>query len=142
MSEYRTGALRCPSCAALLDEVGAGDSLVDICRQCRGIFLDWHDGEPRDLVRHVVSPLGVIDLGAEPAPLKGACPRCSVPFHVELFESRGPWVHRCEGCQGVYIDQLSAELLASTSTPEVESPEEKRPLSRLGAAIRALFGTR
>ena len=141
MSDYRASALRCPGCAASLEEIGAGDALVDVCRQCRGIYLDWFDGEPRDLVRQVVTPLSVGEVGAEPASLAGPCPRCAVPMHAELFESRGPWLHRCHGCHGVYLDFVAAELLASTAEPETkpDEPSTRSPLSRIGAAIRALF---
>lgn len=139
MSEYRASALRCPSCSALLEEVGAGDALIDICRQCRGIYLDWFDGEPRELVQHVVTPLGVLGLGAEPKALPGPCPRCAVPLHVELFENRGPWIHRCQGCQGVYLDFASAELLATTASPDPPKDEAAGPLSRLATAVRAFF---
>jgi Zn-finger nucleic acid-binding protein len=140
MSDYRAGALRCPACGHGLDEVGAGESLVDVCRHCRGIYLDWLDGEPRELVRHVVTPLGGSVVGAEPRKLEGACPRCAVPFVAELYQSRGPWVHRCSGCQGIFVDFAAAEVLADTSGPEDYVEKESGPLSRLGEALRALVG--
>jgi len=140
MSDYRVSALRCPGCASTLDEIGAGAALVDVCRQCRGIYLDWFDGEPRELVAEMVTPLAVGEVGDEPKALKGPCPRCAVPMHTELFEGRGPWLHRCKGCQGLFLDYTAAELLASTrgagSTPP---PAPDAPLDRLAAAIRSLL---
>ncbi len=140
MSEYRAGALRCPACANSLDEVGAGESLVDVCRHCRGIYLDWLDGEPRELVRQVVTPLGATPVGAEPAALAGGCPRCAVPLNTELYQGRGPWVHRCSGCQGIFVDFVAAEILANTSGPDDDAAKEQGPLSRIGEALRALVG--
>lgn len=141
MSDYREQALRCPSCSSTLDARQAGEATIDVCGHCRGIFLDWHDGDPRELVRGLVTPLSALPVGDAPPKLPGACPRCAVPFHVELFEERGPWLQRCEGCHGIFLDVVAAEVLASTSSPDSLPPDERGPISRIGDAMRTfLFG--
>ena len=88
-----------------------------------------------------MTPLSALPVGEAPPKLPGACPRCAVPFHVELFEERGPWLQRCEACHGIFLDVVAAEVLASTSSPASLPPHERGPISRIGDAMRTfLFG--
>jgi len=121
-----------------------GDSLVEVCRQCRGIFLDWFDGEPRALASALVPPVDGLWVGPEPGRVPGACPRCAVRLDVELFEGRGPYVHRCSACAGLFVDEASVHLLASTGVPDPARDAPRGPLAALlaglTAALRALAG--
>lgn len=136
MSDYRHSALRCPGCGAALDSIAVGDSLVEVCRECRGLFLDWFDGEPRALASALVPPVDDVWVGPEPARVAGPCPRCAVRLDVELFEGRGPYVHRCGACAGVFVDEASVHLLASTAAPDPAKDPPTGPLASLLAAVR------
>ncbi len=136
MNDYRLAALRCPSCSSLLDEIQAGEALVDVCRQCHGIFLDWFDGAPRSVASALVAPQDNVWIGPEPKPLEGMCPRCAVRLEVELFEGRGPYVHRCGACSGVFVDATSVGLLASTAVPD-PAKDPAGPVARLLRALEA-----
>lgn len=136
MSDYRVPAPRCPACVEPLETFAVGDALVDHCRACGGLFLDWFDGEPRAIASSLVAPVDDVWVGPEPARLAGACPRCAVRLDVELFEGRGPYVHRCSACAGVFVDEASVRLLASTRVPDPTSPAPAGPVASFVAALR------
>jgi hypothetical protein len=123
-----------------------GEAEVDVCTACGGMWVDWFDGEVRQVATSVISG-ETARLSREPPPASalrnenvatGACPRCSRQLAVERYVVRvavgprsgertsvstttGADLLRCEECAGVFVPRTSAALLA-TLPPDEEAP--------------------
>jgi Zn-finger nucleic acid-binding protein len=118
---YREPHPRCPACSGeLLPRELAQDpaSVVDVCRDCAGIWVDWFDGELTGIAR---------DTGAAKAPppsapagktLTPSCPRCRRPLHEERYRDGAPVILRCGECAGAFVPRASAQAIASLSPEE------------------------
>lgn len=124
---YREAALACPSCGDLLEPKDVGDSVIDVCPTCAGIWVDWFDGELDAMVK-----------GAEAAPRgedregRGAfaCPRCGRALDDETYLDSGVPILRCGECSGAFVSYASATAL--TRSPD-------GILTRLVTVLRSLF---
>lgn len=141
MSDYRQQALRCPACDGLLDELVRGELHVDVCPGCRGLFIDWLDGDVSDVVRAVGAlPIGV---GSEKEGT-GACPRCNVPLHGEEVGPDPTSILRCGACAASFVSRDAFERLKQVARPEGEEPREGADpfLTRLLDTIGRVVGLR
>jgi Zn-finger nucleic acid-binding protein len=95
-SELEPAAHACPECGdkLLLGEYGAVE--VDICRACKGLYLD----------RYELS--GVLDPDTT-----RPCPKCSAPMKTD--ETADVPVHSCPSCQGLWLDVLVLECVTGPS---------------------------
>jgi Zn-finger nucleic acid-binding protein len=124
---YREAALACPSCADLLEPKDVGDSVIDVCPTCAGIWVDWFDGE-----------LDVMVKGGKGAPRAepregigaGACPRCGRGLDHEVYLGSGVPILRCGECAGAFVSHASASALTRI---------ESGLLARLAAVLRSFF---
>ncbi len=137
-----------------METESVGDAEVDVCTVCRGIWIDWFDGEIRKVARTVVAterargsvpPPPHSPLRAE-ANATGACPRCtrqltSEPYvvhttvgeaqaHTSVSQGTGADLLRCEECAGVFVPRASAGLLAT-----LPADEEPPPSSTTGPGV-------
>jgi Zn-finger nucleic acid-binding protein len=129
-----------------------GEGQVDVCAVCGGIWLDWFDGEIREVASRVVQQ-GVVGRPSGPDSLRnearaiGACPRCARHMASERYVAKtvepGPRRHvreeivtgaevlRCEDCAGAFLSRTTLEILAALPVPgrppEVERPETPAP---------------
>ncbi|MCA9624877.1 MAG: zf-TFIIB domain-containing protein [Myxococcales bacterium] len=120
MAHYRSTALRCPACDEILEEQLRGQTQVDICPRCQGLYLDWHDGEIATVVDEVGSlprPRGGVDGG------RWECPHCAVPMDYEAIEERDVTIRRCGTCAGVFLTRQAFDLLS----PVPEPPDDEEP---------------
>ncbi len=123
-----------------------GDAEVDVCTGCGGMWVDWFDGEVRQVATQILAgeaagasrpPPNGSKLRNEPF-ATGACPRCTRQLVVERYVVRvdvgprslertsvstttGADLLRCEECAGVFVPRTSASLLA-TLPPAEEAP--------------------
>ena len=121
---YREAALACPSCADLLEPKEVGESVIDVCPTCAGIWVDWFDGELDAMVKGGRSAPRDEDregLGA------GACPRCGRALDAELYLDSGVPIRRCGECSGAFVSHASATALTKI---------ESGLLARLVAVLR------
>lgn len=129
---------------------------VDVCAACGGIWVDWFDGEVRQVTAEA--------LGAAPIPPRsetdrpsrneaiavGACPRCTRQLVAERYEleqqATGADLLRCEDCLGVFVTKSSGEMLAALppdeEPPASEGPEVLDPLpwQRLILVLKRFVG--
>lgn len=129
---------------------------VDVCTSCGGIWVDWFDGEVRQVTAEA--------LGGEASPPRpsierasrneaiaiGACPRCTRQIVAERYkvegQATGADLLRCEDCLGVFVTKSSGEMLAALppedEPPASEGPEVLDPLpwQRLLAVLKRLVG--
>lgn len=125
---YREIAIRCPGCAGSMAIEAVGEADVDICTACGGMWVDWFDGEVRQVAASVLAREGSRP-PPPPASLRnetvatGACPRCTCQLAVERYTVRTETTDllRCEQCAGVFVPRTSAEVL-STLPPDEQAP--------------------
>lgn len=123
-----------------------GEAEVDVCTACGGMWVDWFDGEVRQVATTVLA--GEAARASRETPptsslrnenlATGACPRCMRQLAVERYVVRvdvgpraasrtsvstttGADLLRCEECAGVFVPRTSAALLA-TLPPDEEAP--------------------
>jgi len=137
----------CPACAARMELRAAGDATIDVCPTCRGLWLDWFDGDTLTLAE-LAMPLS--RRASAPIPARVACPRCSRPLEERAHDANGPIVWRCLECAGSFLPRATVEALliwAASNSPElpVDAPPESlrnaTVLAKLRGALRALFGS-
>ena len=135
----------CPACAARMDLRAAGDATIDVCPTCRGLWLDWFDGDTLSLAE-LAMPLS--RRASAPVPAKVLCPRCSDPLEERAHDTSGPIVWRCLECAGSFLPRATVEalLIWSASSPPAlpgdappASLRDATVLAKLRAALKALF---
>jgi Zn-finger nucleic acid-binding protein len=125
----------------------AGDAAIDVCPTCRGLWLDWFDGDTLS-VTELAMPLSrrpSVTMTATPS-----CPRCSQPLHEREHAEGAPVVWRCTECAGTFLPRATVDALLIWSAthawqppPDDAPPESRRQASlveRLRTALRTLFG--
>jgi Zn-finger nucleic acid-binding protein len=117
----------------------AGDAEIDVCPTCRGLWLDWFDGETMTLVE-LAMPLSVRP--AAPRPAQTNCPRCIRPLEANPGAADDVTVWRCGECAGTFLPRATAIALLfwASSSPQSPAGPETPLLERLLRALRALFG--
>jgi len=162
---YRGIAVRCPGCAESMAVESVGDADVDVCSACGGMWVDWFDGEVRQVATTVMAREGSRP-PPPPSPPRnemvatGACPRCSRQLAVEryvvrvgvdgrgLSQTTGADLLRCEECAGVFVARTSAALLATLPPDEAAPPSstganavlEPLPWQRFVMLVKRLIG--
>jgi ssDNA-binding Zn-finger/Zn-ribbon topoisomerase 1 len=147
MTDYRGTPAKCPACGTMMEERGAQDVMVDVCPNCRGLWIDWFDGDTVE-VASKAAPLSVrapvaIDLS------KAFCPRCQRPLnftnHVVHEHASGnlanvgPVLLRCGECGGTFVPRtVFDEMLELANHPDEETIPDS-PLGKLLAALRRIF---
>jgi len=115
------------------------DATVDTCPQCRGLWVDWFDGELVAIVKES-APLSYRATG--PLPDDAPCPRCTRTLTRETFG--GVTLLRCAECAGCFVPRDAFNVLLDLDLPAHVRPEasaEKRgALTRLLLAIGKVFG--
>jgi Zn-finger nucleic acid-binding protein len=110
-------------------------AMVDTCTQCRGLWVDWFDGELVAVVKET-APLSFrapVEL-----PESGACPRCARTLAFETFAGHVVLL-RCADCGGCFVPRASFNVLLDLDA-RTDADEEKRgALARLLLAIRQFF---
>jgi len=130
-----------------MDLRAAGDATIDVCPTCRGLWLDWFDGDTLALAE-LAMPLS--RRATAPVPAKVVCPRCSHPLEERAHDTSGPIVWRCLECAGSFLPRATVEALliwSASNAPEL--PDDAPPaslrdatvLAKLRGALRALFGS-
>jgi len=139
---YRAATVRCPGCGDALEPYALGDAEIDVCPSCRGIWLDWFDGEVTSLVRKARKRPELGTAGGS-AGATGArtpcCPRCAEALTIDFVHGVG--LLRCRSCIGVFVERQNVATLADVTPPTEREPSEAWDLARLVRRLRAfLFG--
>jgi Zn-finger nucleic acid-binding protein len=117
------------------------DALIDVCPDCKGLWIDWYDGDLAT-VASSAAPLSVpyaAPRGSDE--IREGCPRCRSALRAEMFhdESTGPTIHRCGDCAGAFVPRSSFDaivVLAQKSHLETAPPSR---FARLVAIVAALL---
>ncbi len=133
---YREAGLLCPGCGAGLDPKNVGESIIDVCPACQGIWVDWFDGDLVQMVRGAPP-------GGGPAAPDGrgtsACPRCRRELGWESYQASGAQVLRCADCAGVFVPGTSIRALVARAGSSAEhAPQDA--FSKLAMALERWLG--
>ncbi len=108
-------------------DVGAV-AAIDRCGSCRGLFLEFFDGEPSAISRGLVDRGDVPHAGEAPLPAEQlTCPDCATAMVRRIYLERGPSLARCESCMAVFLTPSEVDALSRL----VLSPEEREDPSWL-----------
>lgn len=109
MTGYRDTRLVCPGCAGLLEPEPVGESTIDVCPSCGGIWVDWFDGEIIRMAQGAPrsAPAGHATGGAS------ACPRCHSALAREGYLDTGAAILRCADCVGAFVPREAVALLVN-----------------------------
>ena len=78
------------------------------CDACRGIWVDWWDGEASGIARTVPAHPSATPGGQK----GGACPRDGTPLIDRPYLDAGPVVERCPTCLGLFARREQVRPLA------------------------------
>jgi len=97
--------MKCPSCdqPSLVETMTKGGVLVDVCKTCKGVWLDrgevfFFSRKPKELERLLASE------PVEDTPSHRHCPRCDLNLHEVPFLRPDLVVDRCPECEGYWFD--------------------------------------
>jgi uncharacterized Zn finger protein len=131
-SAYRD-YLACPHCRSEMHVRSAGDTVIELCPRCGGVYLDWTDGDPKAVLRD--NDFAAPEHPGETA--QGPCPKCKTPLAVELLDERCT-AHRCANCFGLFLPASSITQL-QLATDE-SSKADDGWLSQLKRALQTILG--
>jgi hypothetical protein len=130
-----------------MDKRAFGDTVLNVCSKCKGLWVDWFDG---NLV-HIARDIAPLSIGSVPTSVRtaGNCPICAAPLVVESTTgagNAGMYLWRCGHCVGTFVPRSSFETLAgieeayeSTHDLDHGASSPPSPGSRLAATLRALL---
>jgi len=140
MSNYRDQPLKCPTCEVVMEPRVLSGSTVDTCPKCRGLWVDWFDGDLLLVVKET-APLSIresIDVDRSSA----LCPRCTMPLASELFE-QSIRLYRCADCAGCFVPReaftLLLELEDMPRRSQVHGDKTQSAVERLLGVVQRLF---
>jgi Zn-finger nucleic acid-binding protein len=111
---YRDAPARCPGCEALMEQRSIAEAIVDVCPQCKGLWVDWFDGDLGTIARDA-APLSAAEHAAVGSP--SACPRCHSA--LTMNPHRATW--HCADCNGVFVPRQEFDSILEFPPP-VETP--------------------
>jgi Zn-finger nucleic acid-binding protein len=110
---------------------------IDVCAACGALWIDWFDGNLREMVRAA----GRVSAGAsDSASGSKSCPRCQRALSAERFGKVGASILRCAECAGALVPRGSIDDILAEEPPAVEERAAVSPLTRLMAIRRQLVG--
>jgi Zn-finger nucleic acid-binding protein len=135
MSEYRAAPFKCPTCGESMEERVLSGSTVDTCPRCRGLWVDWFDGELIKIVKET-APLSTRQTFEVDA-ARAVCPRCAQHLTNELFDG-SILLYRCGDCVGCFVPRDSFTLLMELDHKHTDAAK-RGAFDRLLGVIRKLF---
>jgi Zn-finger nucleic acid-binding protein len=112
---YRDALPLCPACSLAMEARTLKDATVDVCPACKGLWIDWFEGELAH-VAHEVAPLS-IPRAPVPTVQAATCPPCRRPLVPQAYLGV-PFLWRCGECGGTFVPRVSFEALAELRPPK------------------------
>ena len=121
----------CPRCSVELNEISQGDSTLQRCCECGGLWVDVADLNKMLLHANLPS-LPAIGGYVNPDEIAGMCPACHVDLvAVEGGEKRMLHYDTCESCGGICPSDVfqSDSGAGSSSSPSTQIPPQDSHVS-------------
>ena len=129
---YRDQGARCPACREMMEQRILEGCTVDVCGKCRGLWVDWFDGELLEVTRQ----MGALS-HREPVaiPQDAGCPRC----HRALAWGTPHTLLRCGECGGTFVPRPAFDELLGLAHEELGAPQgEESAWQRFLRVLRAI----
>jgi Zn-dependent protease with chaperone function/Zn-finger nucleic acid-binding protein len=117
--------MHCPSCSTptLEQRLAQQGTLVDVCSQCQGLWLDRGEilefsDQPSRLEERLEPGLG------DPQPSDHLCPRCHRPMERGVLADLEAEAEQCPGCRGLWFTAREVRRLGNAGGLHLEAPEE------------------
>lgn len=136
---YRTNAPLCPRCHEPLEaHTTSAPAVVDLCKRCGGVWIDWEDGDLTALAREV--PPVAARLIPRDGP--GGCPRCHRELSVEVFLDAAE-ILRCSECAGAFVPYASIGKIAASTPADAREEPSATPnmFARAVAVLKSWIAT-
>lgn len=114
----------CPRCSVEMSEIANGDSTLQRCSTCGGLWIDSADLN-RVMLHANLPSLSAVGGYVNPDEIAGMCPACHVDLvAVEGGEKRSLHYDTCESCGGIWlegpdIDELPEQLSPKDAEKEI-----------------------
>jgi hypothetical protein len=106
-----------------------GRAAVDLCCGCGGVFLEFFDGEPAMLSRHI-EPHVQPPRGVRRGRSRLTCPDCHRGMVLRPYLDDGPTVARCHRCMATFATRAQLRALSTFQVlQDVESWGERAAAS-------------
>ncbi len=92
---------------------------VDECPQCRGVFIDYFDGEPTAIAVELRETLEPVNTQLDTV----SCTDCNVTMRLQAYLDSGPDLYRCSACMAAFLTPQQIEALAGFTLSEPEEPK-------------------
>lgn len=118
---YFSGAMRCPKCRSDMEQVMIGDTEVDRCFSCHGLWLDAGELDKlRSKEAAAALDIGDIKTGKDLNRIEHyQCPRCGGPMNRLVDpEQTHIWFEQCGSCRGTFFDAGELTDLATVSASD------------------------
>ncbi len=116
-------------------EVERESTDVDVCSRCRGVYLDFFDGDPAMIARgapHLRGPSSALGADQSAHGLTGALKCvCKSELHLHRYWADGPDLYRCGGCGGAFLTARQFAVLAAFHVNEEEPTRFSRIIAFL-----------
>ncbi len=104
----------CPRCSVEMTEIATGDSTLQRCSSCGGLWIDVADLN-RVLLHANLPALSALGGFVNPDEIAGMCPACNVDLvAVEGGEKRSLHYDTCESCGGIWLEGPDEDEIAET----------------------------
>jgi Zn-finger nucleic acid-binding protein len=106
----------CPRCTVELAEIQQGESTLQRCPDCGGMWVEV--GDLNRLLLHANLPaLTAVGGYVNPDEIAGMCPACQVDLvAVEGGEKRSLHYDTCESCGGIWVEGPDVDEIPETLT--------------------------
>ena len=104
----------CPRCSVEMTEIASGESTLQRCSTCGGLWIDVADLN-RVLLHANLPALSALGGFVNPDEIAGMCPACNVDLvAVEGGEKRSLHYDTCESCGGIWLEGPDEDEIAET----------------------------
>ena len=113
----------CPRCSVEMSEIASGDSTLQRCATCGGLWIDSADLN-RVLLHAGLPALSAVGGYVNPDEIAGQCPACHVDLvAVEGGEKRSLHYDTCESCGGIWLEGPDVDEVPEQITPQQAEKE-------------------
>jgi Zn-finger nucleic acid-binding protein len=118
---FFSGAMRCPKCRSDMEQVMIGDTEVDRCYSCHGLWFDAGElSKVRNKEAAAALDIGDIKTGKEQNKIEQyRCPRCAGPMNRLVDPAQTHiWFEQCGSCRGTFFDAGELTDLTTVSVSD------------------------
>ncbi|CAN5536622.1 hypothetical protein BH09MYX1_BH09MYX1_47340 [soil metagenome] len=128
----REQGARCPACREMMAQRVLEGCTIDVCGRCRGLWIDWFDGELLDVTRQT-GPLSHREPVAIPS--DAGCPRCQ-----RALEWGNPHtLLRCGECGGTFVPRAAFDEVLVFALEDTPADEPETAWHRFLRVMRAVL---